>query len=293
MRNKKLPIDLDGLWANDNDKFVVRYKDIAQKQQQLLAKAIKENAIQWSIKKTTGPTPEIIGEALEEINPIIFSQYTGPANWYRGHQKFSISAATYIAGYKFRKLCQAIFLLTCRKKALTPHQIRKITYLTEPSWEIADPYVNERLHIHEEEDEEERVTPIEDIGMDDIRRARLTTQERRGNRIEETPYPIINPRRRLQRRVTIRNGEIISENIEVEDNDNEEETEDPYRDTLLRTATPTPNGTFGSYYLNTHPEPNQTFDIITEPLHAINETQIQSIPTASEIMRHIGLTGRI
>lgn len=182
MRNKKLPINLDELWNNDNEHFTVRYKDIAQKQKQLLALKIKQNAYQNSIRKTTGPTTILIEEVLEEINPIIFSEYLGTGDWYRGHKKFGVNAAVYTAGNRFKKLCQAVFLLTCRKKALTINKIKIIASLTHSNWEIIEQYINQRLNINTE-NEEERITPIEDIGIEDIEKTRRKTEERTGNTI--------------------------------------------------------------------------------------------------------------
>jgi hypothetical protein len=185
MRNKKLPIDLDGLWENDNENFTVRYKDINPKQKQLLASKIKQYAQQNSIKKESGPTPILIQEALEEINPIIFSENRTDASWYsRGHRRFGKNDATYIAGYRFNKLCQAIYLLTCRKKGITPQQIKNIAHQTNPDWTQTEIYVNHRLNINPDNEEEydNRITPIEDIGIEDIKNARIRTEQRRENR---------------------------------------------------------------------------------------------------------------
>ena len=254
MRNKKLAIDLDGLWANDNEHFTVRYKDIAPKQKQLLALKIKQNAQQYSIKKTSGPTPILIEEALEEINPIIFSEYLGSGDWYRGHMKFGVNAAVYTAGYRFQKLCQAVYLLTCRKKGLTVPQIKIIASLTHSDWEITDQYVNLQLNIHpdnEDEYEEERVSPIEDIGMEDIKRARVATEQRSGNRQRNDNYPTkridfgaLSPRFEI----TVATAEPETDEYELPEDDNDENEEE---------ETPTGGpGYYSQYYRDNHrPEP--------------------------------------
>lgn len=169
MTERRLRINLEGLWNNPNELFTVRYKDINQKLQKILAKRIKANAPQHSLKKPTGPSPEVIEEALHEINPIIFSEYLGNGGWYRNHQVFGISPAIYVAGYRFRALCQGIYLMTCRRKALTTAQITNIARLTYSDWEVVEQYVNQRLGIMTEEDEV--VTPIENLGIEDIHRA--------------------------------------------------------------------------------------------------------------------------
>lgn len=178
MRERKLKINLEGLWDNSNQSFTVRYKDINLTSQHLLAKRIKETAIQSSIRKENGPNIPTIQEALNEINPIIFSEYTG--EWYRGRKAFGKNVATYLAGYHFKSVCEAVYLTTCRKKELTSQQIIKIARSSMRDWETVENYVNSRLSIIPEEDE--RITPIEDIGIEDIRRAREQTQNRPNNR---------------------------------------------------------------------------------------------------------------
>lgn len=188
MTERKLPINLEGLWNNPNELFTVRYKDINSTLQTILAKKIKQLAKQYTIRKANGPTPEIIKEALQEINPIIFSEHEEDSHWYREHRTFGTYAATYLAGYRFQKLCQAIYFLTCRKKALTPHQIMKIAMLTTLDWTTTEIYINQRLNINTEE-ENERITPIEDIGIEDIHRAgqNVTNQERNTRNTPSTP----------------------------------------------------------------------------------------------------------
>lgn len=178
MRERRLPISLEGLWNNPNELFTVRYKDINEKYQTILAKRIKATAKQHTLKKPTGPTIEKIQEALDEINPIIFSEMQRRVDWYRGHQVFGISPAVYIAGYRYEMLCQAVYLLTCRKKALNTKQIIRIARLTYEDYEAAINYVEERLGIAEDN---EIITPIENLGIEDIQRARERAEHSRGN----------------------------------------------------------------------------------------------------------------
>ena len=205
MIKRKLPINFNGLWNNPNEKFTVRYKNISKNQQNILAKRIKELAKQTTLRKRTGPLIEEIEQALDEINPIIFSEYIGHGTWYRAHKVFSTSGATYIAGYRFQMLCQAIYLLTCRKKALNPRQITTIARLTNPDWEEVEMYVNQRLGLNPEEDE--RNTPIEDLGLEDIHRA--------GEGVERN-----NP---INRNLTIAAGYIDRDENYDEDIEDEEE----------------------------------------------------------------------
>lgn len=165
MTERKLKINLEGLWENPDELFTIRYKDINTKYQQILAKRIKAIAPQIKLK---AQTLENIEQALHEINPIIFSEYQRNNGWYRGHQKFGVNTAIYIAGYRFRSLCQAIYLTTCRKKALTTNHLYQITRLTHDDWGIIETYVNQRLGITEEI---ETITPIENLGIEDIQRA--------------------------------------------------------------------------------------------------------------------------
>lgn len=172
MIERKLRISLEGLWNNPNELFTVRYRDINPIHQKILAKRIKTVATQTRLK---AQNLENIEKALNEINPIIFSEYQRNSRWYRGHQVFGVSPAIYIAGYRFKSLCQAIYLMTCRKKALTTNQIYQIARLTYDDWETIETYVNQRLGILEDETP---VDPIQDLGIEDIHRAGENTEHR-------------------------------------------------------------------------------------------------------------------
>lgn len=178
MRERKLPISLEGLWDNPNQLFTVRYKDINERNQKILAQRIKTTAKQRSLRRENGPTVEKIEEVLDEINPVIFSEMQRRIDWYRGHQVFGISPAVYIAGYRYEALCQAVYLLTCRKKSLNIAQITRIARLTFEDREVVTQYVESRLGLLDEEGE--RVTPIEEIGIDDIARARERAEQTTG-----------------------------------------------------------------------------------------------------------------
>lgn len=188
--NRLLKINLEELWDNPNEYFTVRYKDINIIQQKILSKRIKICAQQETLRRVSGPTIEKIEQALNEINPIIFSENMGlDTRWCRGHQRFGVNMASSIVGYQFNKLCQAIYWLTCRKKALTTDQVNLIASTTCRDWQRVHIYVNQRLGITPE-DTEEVVRPIEDIGLEDIHRAAQNIPNIRPTNERYTPDPI-------------------------------------------------------------------------------------------------------
>lgn len=189
--NRLLKINLEELWDNPNEYFTVRYKDINIIQQKILSKRIKICAQQETLRRESGPTIEKIEQALNEINPIIFSENMGSdTRWCRGHQRFGVNMASSIVGYQFNKLCQAIYWLTCRKKALTIDQVNLIASTTCKDWERVHTYVNQRLGIISPETTRENpITEVEELGLEDIHRAAQNVPEQYNPRELTTPDP--------------------------------------------------------------------------------------------------------
>lgn len=189
--NRLLKINLEELWDNPNEYFTVRYKDINIIQQKILSKRIKICAQQETLRRESGPTIEKIEQALNEINPIIFSEnMRSDTRWCRGHQRFGVNMASSIVGYQFNKLCQAIYWLTCRKKALTIDQVNLIASTTCRDWERVHTYVNQRLGIISPETTRENpITEVEELGLEDIHRAAQNVPEQYNPRELTTPDP--------------------------------------------------------------------------------------------------------
>lgn len=180
MTEKKLQIDLSPLWNNPRGIFILRFKDIAEAQKTLLAMRIKKCAPQYTIRKTNGPTVNKLHEALIEINPIIFAESNSERR--RPWQNFNIFVTHQISGYMFKNLCQAIYLMTCRKKQLTKNQIINIAQLSCTDYQRTINFIEEWLRNHNlETTNEQRLTPITDIGINDIAEARAQAERHNNN----------------------------------------------------------------------------------------------------------------
>lgn len=178
MINRKLNIDFSPLWTNPNQIFTLRYQDMNEPCKLLLAKRIKETAKQQRIKKTTGPSIQDIYETLTELNIIIFTEnqcndgtYT-PRNSYRN---FNFSSIKTISGYQFHNLCQAIYFILCIKREKTTKEITDITKLIHQNRGIVRNFVD--TYFRTRNQEEQRNTPPEELGLEDIERARNTAIE--------------------------------------------------------------------------------------------------------------------
>jgi hypothetical protein len=186
MIEKKLKIDLSPLWNEQTDKFTIRFQDVNEKEKRHLAQRIKDIAKQAKIRNVSGPTVQTIYETLEEINPIIFSEYN-QRNQYRtitGYRVFNINNSRALNGYFFNNLCQAIYLINCVKRELLKKEIQSITYLTCQNWDRVIQYVDRNYRIRDPE-ETERRNIIEEIGIEDIQRARRVAEDNGANRIPD------------------------------------------------------------------------------------------------------------
>lgn len=175
MVERKLKIDLSGLWVNPNGFFILRFQDLSEEKQTQLATRIKLTAPQYSIRNMQrGPTIEDLKIVLREINPIIFSEDTYNENRsLNSYRRFNFNAATYIAGYRYKDLCQAIYKTICIKKGPSQNDYKHIAHLSCPDWLKVDEYVNRHLSTNNTVIQTaQRLRITEDIGMDEIRQAR-------------------------------------------------------------------------------------------------------------------------
>jgi len=184
MVDKKLKIDLTPLWSQPTDKFILRFLDMNETHKRKLAQRIKDVAKQRTIRKQTGPTVQTLYEALEEINPIIFGEYN-QENTYRtvmGYKSFNMNVARTIAGYSFHNLCQAVYLTTCIKRRLRKKELMDIAYLTCQDWTKVGNYIDQN---YIEEINQTRNLMPEEVGMDDVQRARQNAENNGANRIPQ------------------------------------------------------------------------------------------------------------
>jgi len=180
MTNRRLNIDLSGLWENPENLFTIRFKDISERYKKTLTTRIKLKAHHSKIKDRNGPTEEEIYNVLEEINPIIFSENTITSNSYHNAPPFGRTQCRMLGGYIFQTLSRAIYLLTCVKREKTKAEIINIAFLTYADWSKVSIYVNQRFQQIAER--EERVSqPPEEIGIEEMARIRRPIEERQYN----------------------------------------------------------------------------------------------------------------
>lgn len=162
MVERKLSVDLSSLWINPEGKFIIRFLDINENSKRIFTKRIKETAPYRTIKKASGPPIQNIYDVLMEINPIIFSEGT---NARRGN--FNCYAIRTIGGWHFRDLCKAIYVTTVLKRNPTAREMERIAYQSTNDWGKARTLI-ERQMLSTTREEEQRIAPITDIGIEDI-----------------------------------------------------------------------------------------------------------------------------
>lgn len=175
-QNQNTNINLSRFWNSNLNKFTIRFKDLIPTKKTLLAQRIKIcSHIYRTRHQIIGPSTEQIQETLEIINPIIFSEAL--EGWYtresreNTYKTFGNYAATSLSGWIFKRLCQAIYHLTYRKKPLTRPQLRNIIYLTTGNSQQEE--INNYLNNHFPQQQNEN-TPnqeplsITEIGIEDL-----------------------------------------------------------------------------------------------------------------------------
>ena len=198
---KKLNLNLSPLWENPNNLFTLRFLDINAPLQRILAQRIKQVAPQQRIQRE--PNPDLIHSALKTINPIIFSEPTRENNrsYYHPFSRYSIHT---IDGYYFKKLCQAIYQLTCRQTPLTNQEKRKIIVLTNRDYEQSRLFFEQHNLNYETQDQQSPPTynepitnesnePNNTIDLHDIEQIRLITEQRNSTQHHTRQTPISIP----------------------------------------------------------------------------------------------------
>lgn len=191
MSQRRIP-DLSGLWANSEARFALRFLNINESYQDVLATRIKECAPYTRIKKENGPSIEQIKEALKEINPIIFSEsYRQPR---RQHRCFGTYETYKLEGYQFNQVCKAIYKMVCLKRVLMRDEIQKIAYCSNKNWSEVVTYINRVLPQSEPVDPFdyepiEEIPNVEEISMQEIERVRRNVENRRIPDLMYEPAP--------------------------------------------------------------------------------------------------------
>lgn len=193
MIEKKLKIDLSGLWDNPHGFFTLRYQDLNEEKRTQLATRIKLVAPQSKIRSLYGPEIEDIKQTLFEINPIIFSENQEANNGYRVQpinscRRFNTLSIIALGSYRFRELCQAIYKINCVKRNLTENEIRNIADLSSQNYTEVTSYLEARLPRNANRTIEERISLIQDIGIEDIRNARERAESNGADNIPDGMY---------------------------------------------------------------------------------------------------------
>lgn len=184
MTEKKLNIDLSSLWENPRNRFTVRFNDINEQQKINLTKSIKETAPQSTIRHTEkGPTIEQLYKILEEINPIIFSEHDGDG-FRASTNRFRKYWTTQLEGYRFKQLCIAIYCIIYRKKAKTYKDLRRILATTSTDYTKTEDLIRSHLE-HNRLEITPTITPIEDIGVENISTAARRAEREGAGRIPQ------------------------------------------------------------------------------------------------------------
>lgn len=181
MNNReKININLDPIRVNPQGKFIIRFSDTNEQTKNLLTTRIKETATQRSIRMATdhgGPTLEQIYQALKSINPIIFAENI--SNTYissNASQNFGIFRTYTLTSYYYTKLCQAIYQIVCIKRPLKKTEMQRIAFLTCGNNRLADTYVRNNFIEQVNENNNQELTTIPEMGLEDMERIRHTAE---------------------------------------------------------------------------------------------------------------------
>lgn len=166
MSIRKIPANFEELWANPNNKFILRYKNIDEQYQKILAKRIKETTNLITLRRSVGPTAEEIHELLLEINPIIFAEAYDSRN---EPYAFSKNNTYGINGWIYKRLCQGIYKALCKRRPMDTGEIEQLAYTIQPSYSLRR--IWERSQEQYQNQGIERPLPHQEIDLQTINNA--------------------------------------------------------------------------------------------------------------------------
>ena len=193
--NPRIKVDLNLLRDNPTSKAIIRFSDLSDRLKTTFALRIKETSTVYKLRGFPDESTKI-REALTDIDPIIFSENIAHTYYHRdAHQNFNIFNVHSIQGYKFRKLCSAIYHLICLRRPLRKEEMEIMAFLTCGDWRRAQEFMERNFINHEAPPIEEmsmvRREPMQEFGLEDMERVRRATEERaRNDTRNNNPYPL-------------------------------------------------------------------------------------------------------
>lgn len=183
---KKLIVDSSSLWKNPDDQFVLRLNDINEERQKKFAERIKVTAGQRRLQNINGPSNEEILNLLKEINPILYSEGTRRNVFsHLSYRHWNNQNVHTLSGYYHRKLNQILYRILCLKKP-NRGDIKTAMELSVINLNRNEnpPYRSQIEEILQNQFDPTRnntqtdLSPPEEIGIEDIREARETAENR-------------------------------------------------------------------------------------------------------------------
>jgi len=181
MIEKKIKINFSPLWENPDNKFIVRFNDLQDKDKIIFATRLKNSAPQYKIRNQNGPaTIEEIISIFKEINPIIYSESLHVLGLLNLQQRFGTQRIQTMNSYFFKILCQLIYKIICLKKPLHFQDYIDICKLSSTirnytTWE------NFLTPLYQGTQEEESQTSTEEISLNDLSNIRNRTVRQNEN----------------------------------------------------------------------------------------------------------------
>ena len=159
----------------------------------MLARRIKEVSPILTVRRERGPTTEEIHTTLKLINPIIFAEnfHGRSRNQWSSFGRPNVRTA---AGYMFKQICKAIFILHCRKTPVTRRQIMEIANLTCQNYQEYERYLDR--HWTSQIPREirlrtaEQPLPSQEVGIEEIEFARIRAESNGANSIPSIMHAI-------------------------------------------------------------------------------------------------------
>lgn len=122
---------------------------------------------------------------LGEINPIIFGESQNTRD--NSYRNFNLYPSVSIAGWKFKNLCKAIYQTIILKRGLTNEEMKNIASLSCYDYTRLRTFIDANMSLQTRSDEQ-RLTPITEIGLNDIANATQQAISGGANRVPDEMF---------------------------------------------------------------------------------------------------------